>query len=165
MALITLAHNLQIVIEAAKPADLDEIVEIENRAYAFPWARSVLHAEINGKAFSYVYVARLQHNSSFPEKIIGYNYFWLAADEIHILNIAVDHDYRGYGCGKHLVRFALNFGRERGAKSAFLEVRASNDAAQQLYRQLGFHRIGLRKHYYSDNKEDAYVMKKRLFPF
>ena len=162
MSLITLNHNLQIVIESAEPADLDAIVAIENRAYAFPWARSLLSAEINGKEFSYVYVARLQLNSSVPGKIIGYNYFWLVSNEVHILNIAVDPDYRGYGCGKHLVQFALNFGRERGAKRALLEVRASNDAAQQLYRQLGFHRIGLRKHYYGDNKEDAYVMKKRI---
>lgn len=160
MSLIALDHNLQIVIEPAEPADIDEIVTIENRAYAFPWARSLLRAEINGKEFSYVYVARLQQNSSFPGKIIGYNYFWLVSDEVHILNIAVEPDYRGYGCGKRLVQFALNFGRERGAKSAFLEVRASNDAAQQLYKQLGFQRTGLRKHYYADNKEDAYVMKK-----
>ena len=165
MSKIMLEHNLQILIEPAELEDLDEIVEIESRAYAFPWARSLLRAEIKGKEFSYVYVARLQQNSSFPNKIIGYNYFWVVSDEIHILNIAVDPDYRGYGCGKHLTQFALNFGRERGAKSAFLEVRASNDAAQQLYTQLGFHRIGLRKHYYGDNKEDAYVMKKQLSPF
>jgi len=162
MTPITLDHNLQIMIESAELRDLDKIVAIENRSYAFPWARSLLLAEIKGKNFSYVFVARLRQTSFSSGKIIGYNYFWLVSDEIHILNIAVDPDYRGYGCGKYLVRFALDFGRERGAKSAFLEVRASNETAQRLYTDLGFHRIGIRKHYYSDNKEDAYVMKKQL---
>jgi ribosomal protein S18 acetylase RimI-like enzyme len=59
------------------------------------------------------------------------------------------------------MKFALNFGQERGAKSAFLEVGASNIVAQQFYMQLGFYRIGTRKRYYK-GKEDAYVMKKQL---
>ena len=147
MSWITLNQQLQIVIEPAGLRDLDDIVAIENRSYVFPWARAVLQAEINGKTFSHVYVARLQQNFSAPRKIIGYNYFWLVADEIHILNVAVDPDYRGYGCGKQLIQFALDFGRARGAHSAFLEVRASNDAAQQIYIQFGFHRIGIRKQY------------------
>jgi ribosomal-protein-alanine N-acetyltransferase len=156
-----LNHPLPIVIEPARTSDIDEIVTIENRSYTFPWSRSVLRAEIDGEDFSYVYVARLQHNSSFPQKIIGYNYFWVVSDEVHILNLAIDPDYRGYGYGKQLMQFALNFGQERGAKSAFLEVGASNIVAQQFYMQLGFYRIGTRKRYYK-GKEDAYVMKKQL---
>ncbi len=165
MSPLMLDHHLQIVIEPAKLSDLDEIVEIENRSYAFPWSRSVLLAEIDGKEFSYVYVTRLQQNLDFSGKIIGYIYFWVVSDEMHILNIAVDPDYRGYGCAKCMVQFALDFGQERGARSAFLEVRASNKAARQLYARLGFERIGIRKKYYSNDKEDAYVMKKQLSPF
>jgi ribosomal-protein-alanine N-acetyltransferase len=60
--------------------------------------------------------------------------------------------------------FAVEFGREQGATRVLLEVRASNAAAQQLYASLGFQRIGIRKKYYVDNKEDAYVMQKKISP-
>jgi ribosomal-protein-alanine N-acetyltransferase len=149
-------------MELAQLEDLDEIVAIENRAYPFPWSRSVLLAEIGGREFSFVYVARMPHDSAFPEKIIGYIFFWLVSGEVHILNVAVDPDYRGYGYGKFMMQFALDFGLERGARSAFLEVRASNAEAQQLYTHLGFRPVGIRRRYYSNNKEDAYVMKKQL---
>ena len=163
MACIVLEHNLSIVIEPAKTEDIDEIVALENRSYASPWSRKVLLNEIDGEAFSYVYVARLRNSSGELGKIIGYNFFWVVSDEVvHILNIAVDPDYQGYGYGKHLMDFAINFGRERGATSVLLEVRASNTAAQQLYARLGFKRIDIRKKYYADAKEDAYVMKKSI---
>ena len=158
-----LKRSLPIVIEPAQASDLDEIAAIERRSYAFPWTRSVLQAEINGKNFSHVYVARLAHNSgSAAPKMVGYHYFWLVADEIHILNMAVDPAYRGCGYGKQLLRFALDFGQARGATIALLEVRVSNNAAQQLYKALGFQRIGLRKQYYADDNEDAFVMKKLI---
>lgn len=162
MTLNTLCYQVQFIIEPAKPNDIDRIVEIESRAYPFPWSRPLLLAEINGKNFSYVYVARLVRPASEDYPIIGYHYFWLVADEVHILNIAVDPEYQRTGCGTRLLQFALDFGVERGAHSAFLEVRASNLAAQKFYAHFGFHQVGIRKQYYSDNKEDAYVMRKWL---
>lgn len=155
-----LKDRLHIIIEPARPEDIDEIAALENRAYEFPWSRKILLDEINGEWFSYVYVARLQNSCESSGKIVGYNFFWVVSDEIHILNIAVDPDYQRYGCGTRLLQFAIDFGREQGAKSVLIEVRVSNTAAQQFYRHLGFHRIGRRKKYYTDNKEDAYVMKK-----
>jgi ribosomal-protein-alanine N-acetyltransferase len=109
-----------------------------------------------------VYVARLQNHAETPGEIIGYNFFWVATDEIHILNIAVDPEYQGHGLGKQLLQFAIDFGQDLGAQCVILEVRASNTKAQQLYRCFGFEQIGIRKKYYSDNKEDAYVMKMEL---
>ncbi len=163
MSLIALNDQCHIIIELAQPEDIDEIVAVENRAYAFPWSRKILLSEINGESFSYVYVARLQNNSESSGKIIGYNFFWVVSDEVRILNIAVDPDYQGYGCGIRLLQFAIDFGREKGAKSVLLEVRVSNLTAQQLYRRLGFQQIGRRKKYYAENKEDAYVLKKQIF--
>ena len=154
--------NLRVQLTPARKTDIDEIEAIEQRAYPFPWTRNVLLEEIEGESFSYVYVARLAPESGQPEKIIGYHFFWLVSDEIHILNIAVDPEYQGYGLGARLMQFAINFGKERGATCALLEVRASNLPAQQLYAKLGFTRIGLRKRYYSDNQEDAYVMKLQI---
>ena len=159
-----LTDRVHVVIEPAKTADIEEIVAIENRSYPFPWSQKILLHEITGEAFSYVYVARLRNSSGTQGKIIGYNFFWVVTDEVHILNIAVDPDYRGYGLGKCLMLFAVEFGRKQGATSVLLEVRASNTAAQQLYASLGFQRIGVREKYYADNKEDAYVLQKKIFP-
>ncbi len=162
MASNTLKDQRHIIIEPVEPEDIDEIVTLENQAYDFPWSRKILLDEINGEPFSYVYVLRLQSNSASPGKIIGYNFFWVVSDETHILNIAVEPDYQGCGWGTQLLQFAIDFGQEQGAKRVLLEVRASNAAAQQLYHRLGFRRIGRRKKYYTNNKEDAYVMKKEL---
>ncbi len=152
----------QLMIGPATPDDLDTIERIEQRAYPFPWSREVLgHAVQSDEAFSYFYVARLQEVPKGADPIIGYHHFWLVADEVHILNIAIDPVYQRRGYASRLLQFALDFGRERGASSAFLEVRASNRAAQQLYAHFGFERIDVRKAYYSDNQEDAYVMKKQ----
>lgn len=153
------SSECRVQLERARKEDIDEIVAIENRAYPFPWTRKVLLDEIEGESFSYVYIARLLKKSGQRGKIIGYHFFWLVSDEIHILNIAVDPEYQGGGLGTFLMQFACDFGRERGASCVLLEVRVSNRTAQRLYTQLGFRRIGLRKQYYSDNKEDAYVMK------
>jgi ribosomal-protein-alanine N-acetyltransferase len=157
-----MSHNTpaQLIIQPATPDNLDVIEAIEQRAYPHPWTRSVLGNAIrNEDAFSYFYVARLPED---PETIIGYHHFWVVADEVHILNIAIDPAYQRQGYASQLLRFAFAFGRERGARSAFLEVRASNAAAQKLYAHFGFERIDIRKAYYSDNKEDAYVLKMRL---
>lgn len=150
--------QLPIIIELAKKSDIDEIVEIENRSYLHPWSRSVLLAEIDGEEFSYVYVSRLQQHA----RIIGYIFFWVVSEEVHILNITVDPAYRGNGYAKQMMQFALDFGQEHGAKSALLEVRVSNTAARQLYVSLGFHQVGIRKKYYAKDREDAYVMKKLI---
>ncbi|MBD3305581.1 ribosomal-protein-alanine N-acetyltransferase [candidate division KSB3 bacterium] len=149
-------------IEPATPADIDEIVAIEQRAYAYPWSRQVLLGEINDEPFSFVYVARVEHLPVAKAKMIGYNFFWIVADEAHILNIAVDPAYQGTGLGKRLMQFAIAVGAERGAASVLLEVRPSNVVAQSLYRRLGFQQIGVRRNYYGDNHEDAYVMRKWL---
>ncbi len=120
----------------------------------------MLLGEINGESFSHAYIARVyRKKDSARGDIIGYNFFWVVANEVHILNIAVEPAYQRQGLGRALMQFAFEVGQQQGADVALLEVRFSNTAAQQLYSRLGFHTIGVRKQYYSDNNEDAYVMK------
>lgn len=45
-----------------------------------------------------------------------------------------------------------------GMEAMTLEVRVSNHIAQRLYAKFGFQGAGVRKGYYSDNKEDALIM-------
>lgn len=148
-----------IVIEKARTKDIDAIVEIERHSFVAPWSRRMLLAELEGRDFSYAYIAKIQEEPIKKPFTVGYIFFWVAADEIHIINIAVHPKFRKMGIGKRLIEIALDYGRKVHAQCAFLEVRVSNLTAQHLYTKLGFKVVGVRRRYYTDNKEDALVMK------
>jgi ribosomal-protein-alanine N-acetyltransferase len=90
--------------------------------------------------------------------IIGYAGMWLMVDEAHITTIAVRTARRGKGLGELLLASLIEAAIGTGARRVTLEVRVSNETAQRLYRKYGFHQEGLRRRYYSDNNEDAYIM-------
>jgi [ribosomal protein S18]-alanine N-acetyltransferase len=83
---------------------------------------------------------------------------WLIMDEAHITNIAVRNIYRGKKLGKRLLEELMRTASYLGAVKMTLEVRASNYIAQSLYTKLGFEPGGIRKGYYTDNREDAIIM-------
>ena len=90
--------------------------------------------------------------------VVGFVGFWVMADEAHITSIAVREDYRRQGVGELLMVSVIDMAREFRARIVTLEVRISNTGAQQLYSRYGFTRVGIRKGYYTDNREDAIVM-------
>jgi len=90
--------------------------------------------------------------------VFGYVGLWFMVDEAHVTSIAVRESYRRRGIGELLLMSAIDLGMQRNARVVSLEVRVSNLGAQALYEKYGFGRVGLRKGYYSDNHEDAYVM-------
>ncbi|MBI5682628.1 MAG: ribosomal protein S18-alanine N-acetyltransferase [Deltaproteobacteria bacterium] len=137
------------------PLDINEVLKIEDESFPKPWAASLFEKELKNP-FSLSFVARLNKKDS--SKLIGYIVIWLVAEEAHILNIAVHPDYRRKGIGKRLIKFIMDFLLNKSTRAVYLEVRDSNTAAQKLYRGFGFREIGIRKGYYSDNKEDAVVM-------
>jgi ribosomal-protein-alanine N-acetyltransferase len=79
-------------------------------------------------------------------------------DEAHITGIAVRESLRGKGLGELLLMASIELAMRRQSRVVTLEVRASNHVAQSLYTKYGFSQVGLRKGYYSDNHEDAYIM-------
>jgi ribosomal-protein-alanine N-acetyltransferase len=89
---------------------------------------------------------------------LGFALVWHAADEVHLLDLAVDERSRRRGVGRELVEAVLGAARERSARLVLLEVRRSNQAAIALYRSTGFSENGVRRGYYSDNGEDALEM-------
>jgi len=95
---------------------------------------------------------------SGKQYIIGFAGFWIMAGEAHIINIAVREVYRLQGVGELLFISIIDMATELHAQLMTLEVRASNTAAQSLYYKYGFARVGLRRGYYSDVKEDATLM-------
>lgn len=94
--------------------------------------------------------------------VLGYTVGLLAADEAEVLNIAVDPPARGKGVGAALLEGMLEELRRAGARSVFLEVRRSNEAAIRLYRRSGFEILGARPDYYRQPREDALTMGRFL---
>ncbi|HEX8231309.1 MAG TPA: ribosomal protein S18-alanine N-acetyltransferase [Chloroflexia bacterium] len=92
----------------------------------------------------------------FP--VVGYAGLWLMVDEGHVTTIGVHPDHRGKGAGELLFLGLVDIAAEMKAARVTLEVRVSNLPAQALYRKYGLEIAGVRKRYYSDNGEDAYIM-------
>ena len=92
------------------------------------------------------------------EYIVGFAGIWIMADETHIINIAVREDYRRQGIGELLLISIIDLATELKTSIVTLEVRASNTVAQSLYHKYGFSQVGIRKGYYTDNREDAILM-------
>lgn len=90
--------------------------------------------------------------------ILGFAGFWIMAEEAHITNIAVRNIHRRRGIGQLLLISIIDLATGLNAHNLTLEVRASNIAAQSLYYKYGFTQVGLRRGYYTDNKEDAVLM-------
>ena len=90
--------------------------------------------------------------------IVGYAGAWLVYDEGQITNIAIIPSARGKGYGSELTKQLIDECFKRGMHEIFLEVRISNLPALAMYRNLGFSVKGIRKDYYSEPKEDAYIM-------
>lgn len=134
---------------------LPRVIFIEQHSYPNPWSKELLSAEFV-KAISF-------RPCLFRDGIVvAQSFSHLVVDELHILNLAVAPDERGKGLGTKLLRYILEEGTRRGARHATLEVRVSNLVAQRLYRNFGFRKVGVRKHYYNDNLEDALVLTRAL---
>jgi [ribosomal protein S18]-alanine N-acetyltransferase len=139
-------------------ADLDEIERIEQRVYPTPWSRSMFAGEL-AKPSS------LSLGGFDAEgRLVGYLIVSRYVDAWHIMNLAVDCDRRRAGIASRLLDalFELTAGDDR--RGYTLEVRTSNTAAIALYERFGFEGSGVRRGYYTDNREDALVMWKDPFP-
>ncbi len=96
--------------------------------------------------------------SSGRQYIFGFAGFWIMDGEAHITNIAVWEKYHRQGMGESLLIALIDLATELDARFITLEVRASNTTAQSLYSKYGFTQVGVRRGYYSDNREDGVLM-------
>jgi ribosomal-protein-alanine N-acetyltransferase len=99
-----------------------------------------------------------QGQSPNGEHVVGFIGSWIMADEAHITSIAVRETYRRQGIGEMMLISAVEMAMKLKADILTLEVRVSNTGAQKLYSKYGFMQVGRRKAYYTDNREDAFVM-------
>ena len=154
--------DILVHIEPMRPQDLDRVLQIEARSFSLPWTAEMFQAERERPEVGEVFVARAAEEGT-PE-VVGYLCLWLIGGEVHINNIAVDPARRRRGIGDRLVRFAVDWARRHQAERLTLEVRASNRAAQDLYRRFGFQVAGTRRHYYDKPREDALIMTLEPIP-
>jgi ribosomal-protein-alanine N-acetyltransferase len=137
-------------------SDIPAVAAIERHSNLEPWTGESFLEELL-RPHSCLQVARVR--VGYGEVVAGYICFWLVADEIQILNIAVEEAFRRQGIGRALLLHCLGFGFGKKVRKAVLEVRSSNLAAQHLYRSLGFKAVGQRPDYYGGLKEPAVLME------
>jgi ribosomal-protein-alanine N-acetyltransferase len=135
-------------------ADLDDVVEVEEQIYPFPWTRGNFADSLHAGYSCWV----LRDDGG---QLQAYAVVMLALDEAHLLNLSVARDAQRAGLGWRTLQWMADVSREHGARTMLLEVRPSNPAAQRLYERYGFQRIGVRRGYYParDGREDAIVMR------
>lgn len=141
-----------------RESDLDAVLEVERRAYEFPWTHGIFRDCLRADYLAWVL--------DLDGAIAGYFLLSLVAGEAHVLNLCVAPELQGQGHGHRLLRSLLHLARGRGAQRVFLEVRPSNRSAIALYDREGFNEIGRRPRYYPspDGREDALVMAMELLP-
>ncbi len=141
-----------VVIRRMTIDDVDAVAAIEAATFPMPWSRRSFEEEMTRNACARYLVAETEG------KIVGFAGVWVVIDEGHITNIAVLREYRGRGIGRLLTGGLMQYAANLGVNYMTLEVRRSNEAAQNLYLSLGFIQVGVRKKYYEDNGEDALFM-------
>lgn len=141
------------VIRRMELVDTFEIEKIEKECFSEPWSEQ----SIKDSAFrqnNYFIVAEKNN------KIIGYTGMYFILTEGYMYNIAIKSEFRGIGIGHKLLKKLFEFCDKSSLDFLSLEVRNSNDRAIKLYEEMGFIRIGIRKGFYKNPKEDALIMTK-----
>ena len=131
---------------------IPQVLEIENSVFSTPWSSDMFHQEIGGLLGSRSYVATVR------DRVVGYAVAWFFDDEVHLVNIAVSKSFQTGKVGTMLLTRIVDDALDADKNVITLEVRSSNSGAQSFYRSLRFRTIGVRKGYYTDNREDALLM-------
>jgi [ribosomal protein S18]-alanine N-acetyltransferase len=131
--------------------DLDAIEEIERASYPTPWSRSMFAGELSKP--SGICLGAFQ-----GEDMLGYLIVARYVDAWHVMNVAVDPNSRSRGVARALLERLFVLTDDDSERGYTLEVRVSNSVAIHLYESLGFVATGVRRGYYTDNREDALIM-------
>ena len=151
-----MGKTVAVTIEPMRHEDLEQVLAIELVSFSMPWSRNLFLAELRNRQIASLLVAI---GDDLPDRtVLGYIVAWKVEDELHILDLATAPAHRMRGIAKRLVLELLQGAYRKGARRAFLEVRASNKAAQRLYSGLGFTNSFVRQDYYDGPHEDAVVM-------
>lgn len=137
-------------IRKLRPEDSKAMHEIEKRVYSEPWSQSLLEDSLRA-AMTYGL------GLFIDEQLIAYAIYQVILEEGHLLNLATDDKFQRQGMGSMILSEVIEDCRSRRALTLILEVRVSNQAAQDLYKKKSFKPLMLRENYYSDG-ESALMM-------
>jgi ribosomal-protein-alanine N-acetyltransferase len=179
-----LALNIRLI----RKEDIPQVTKIDREAFPTLWPPANYQRELKNRLAHYIVACDEEEKVEPPEPkvipkkgfsglvsrlrrffgnelppparqhIFGFAGFWMMAGEAHITNIAVWEKHRRQGIGELLLIAIIDLATELDARFITLEVRASNTAAQSLYSKYGFTRVGVRRGYYTDNREDGVLM-------
>lgn len=133
-------------------SDITEVLRIEELCFSTAWPQNAFYNEVKQNKLAHYFVGRVQN------EIVAYGGVWVILEDSHITTIAVHPQRQGKKYGEVLLLYLLDRAIEHGASWITLEVRESNEIAQNLYRKYGFTVVSTRRGYYSDNNENALVM-------
>ena len=132
--------------------DIKSVADIAKQSAPYPWPETVFHDCLRANYHGWVLILK--------EEIIGFIIILLQQPECHLMNIAIKPDYQHQGYGKQLLQHAIQYIKKSTAKNMLLEVRRSNQAAVNFYKQCGGAEIGIRHNYYpfKTGREDALLL-------
>ncbi|MBZ0297873.1 MAG: ribosomal protein S18-alanine N-acetyltransferase [Anaerolineae bacterium] len=169
----------QLLLRYMQPADISQVVVIDNQSFDPPWSARSYTYEISESSYSHMAVLmqdappaqppvtgwkRLLKGFGTPhvegdQIVVGYGGLWNIVDEGHISTIATHPAWRGHGYGEVLLAGMVRRAITLKAAYIVLEVRVSNRVAQNLYTKYEFQTTGVKVRYYRNNNEDAYEMR------
>lgn len=136
------------------------MIQLERACHDSPWGETAFVDCLRSR-----YECWVMEGDSAVEaarSIYGYVIASDVLNEGHLLNIVVCESHQGQGYGVQLLEFIEVLLQKKGIQSLFLEVRQSNQVAQNLYLKRGFQQIGIRKDYYKmvdGQRESALIMQ------
>jgi [ribosomal protein S18]-alanine N-acetyltransferase len=145
-----------VVLRSLRREDIAAVVEIETEAFSTPWKPETFAGLIDREAVELIVM------EDADRRVIGYAVLWCILEQGELANLALATSRRGQGLGAMLLRHVMRTAKDRGVERLFLEVRASNQRAIDLYAGFGFTDVGLRRGYYESPPEDARVMLAHL---
>jgi ribosomal-protein-alanine N-acetyltransferase len=148
-----MSAQMTVEFRKLKLRDLGAIEDIERASYPTPWSRSMFAGELAKPSSICLGAIDVE-----DDRLVGYLIISRYVDAWHVMNLAVAHEYRRNGIATRLMQRLFELTASDGRRGYTLEVRVSNEAAIRLYESLGFRARGIRRGYYTDNREDALIM-------
>jgi len=184
MVKFQLMPDTHYVIRPMEYEDIPQVAQIDREAFPGEWvfrSQAAYKQDLNNPSVRYIvacnkrdvsesegqavpklpWFKRLfgyERHLDIPENIVGFSGFWMMMKEAHIIAIGIRDGYRRLGIGESLLIATIELAQRLNANVVTLEVRASNEIAQELYKKYGFQVTGRRLKYYSSDGEDAIIM-------
>jgi ribosomal-protein-alanine N-acetyltransferase len=150
----------EVRIRPLRNADFDRVLELERQLFGRgAWTYGMLADELAGLGRWYIVAEPERLDRAGDQPVVGYAGLWFDGDVTQIMTIGVDPAFQRLGVGRQLMAALIERSRRVKAEAVLLEVRVDNVPAIEMYRELGFQVLGVRKRYYQPEDVDAYTMR------